>query len=324
MKHSVGWLLVALLAVPALRADDAEKPQSPKEQFQALMKEISEQRTKLLQQYQKTKGEEQQKVLEKYFAVGKQYADKVYALAEKNPKDPVATDALFWIVQNGTGSPVRAKALDKITTLVGEIPLKELVMRLRGLRGMSSSFVEAVFKRAEKDEKDSAAGDLLAWVVTSGSSRTMSEKATSRLLEKYPDHKAIAIVCQSLGRGDSPKAVETLKQILEKSPKAEVKAAAAMALGNNLAAKTDTLGDKLAEADKVAAEAEKYFTMVIDQYAKDNAALKKQAETELKALRTIRVGKEAPIISGPDLDQKEFKLSDYRGKVVLLDFWGHW
>jgi hypothetical protein len=64
--------------------------------------------------------------------------------------------------------------------------------------------------------------------------------------------------------------------------------------------------------------------MVIDQYAKDNAALKKQAETELKALRTIRVGKEAPIISGPDLDQKEFKLSDYRGKVVLLDFWGHW
>ena len=24
------------------------------------------------------------------------------------------------------------------------------------------------------------------------------------------------------------------------------------------------------------------------------------------------------------LDGRHFKLSDYRGKVVVLDFWGHW
>ena len=30
------------------------------------------------------------------------------------------------------------------------------------------------------------------------------------------------------------------------------------------------------------------------------------------------------IVSGEDLDGKPFKLSEYRGKVVLLDFWGHW
>ena len=36
------------------------------------------------------------------------------------------------------------------------------------------------------------------------------------------------------------------------------------------------------------------------------------------------MGKEAPEIKGGDLDGKEFKLSDYRGKVVLLDFWGNW
>jgi peroxiredoxin len=38
----------------------------------------------------------------------------------------------------------------------------------------------------------------------------------------------------------------------------------------------------------------------------------------------LEVGKHAPEIEGEDLDVKEFKLSDYRGKVVLLDFWGHW
>ncbi len=36
------------------------------------------------------------------------------------------------------------------------------------------------------------------------------------------------------------------------------------------------------------------------------------------------VGKRAPEIRGVDLDGKRFKLSDYRGKVVVLDFWGNW
>ena len=36
------------------------------------------------------------------------------------------------------------------------------------------------------------------------------------------------------------------------------------------------------------------------------------------------VGKPAPEIEGEDADGVRFKLSDYRGKVVLLDFWGHW
>lgn len=37
-----------------------------------------------------------------------------------------------------------------------------------------------------------------------------------------------------------------------------------------------------------------------------------------------RVGKPAPDIEGEDVDGVPFKLSDYRGKVVLIDFWGHW
>lgn len=36
------------------------------------------------------------------------------------------------------------------------------------------------------------------------------------------------------------------------------------------------------------------------------------------------VGKLAPEIDGVDLDGVPFKLSDYRGKVVMLDFYGDW
>jgi len=36
------------------------------------------------------------------------------------------------------------------------------------------------------------------------------------------------------------------------------------------------------------------------------------------------VGMAAPVIEGQDVDGVPFKLSDYRGKVVVLDFWGDW
>jgi hypothetical protein len=36
------------------------------------------------------------------------------------------------------------------------------------------------------------------------------------------------------------------------------------------------------------------------------------------------VGDQCREIDGEDIDGAPFKLSDYRGKVVLLDFWGTW
>jgi cytochrome oxidase Cu insertion factor (SCO1/SenC/PrrC family) len=38
----------------------------------------------------------------------------------------------------------------------------------------------------------------------------------------------------------------------------------------------------------------------------------------------LQVGQRAPEIEGEDVDGKRFKLSDFKGKVVVLDFWGFW
>lgn len=57
---------------------------------------------------------------------------------------------------------------------------------------------------------------------------------------------------------------------------------------------------------------------------------KKVAELAAKPddLSSIETGTEAgqlaPEITGEDLDGEVFNLSDYRGKVVMLDFWGDW
>jgi len=41
-------------------------------------------------------------------------------------------------------------------------------------------------------------------------------------------------------------------------------------------------------------------------------------------MRELAIGKVAPEIVGEDLNGKPLKLSDFRGKVVMLSFWGTW
>lgn len=38
----------------------------------------------------------------------------------------------------------------------------------------------------------------------------------------------------------------------------------------------------------------------------------------------LAIGKMAPELAGSDLDGVDFKLSDYKGKVTVVDFWGVW
>ena len=55
-----------------------------------------------------------------------------------------------------------------------------------------------------------------------------------------------------------------------------------------------------------------------------NEAILKEAADALFEIEHLQVGCTAPDITAKDVDGVDFKLSDYRGKVVLLDFWGFW
>ena len=48
------------------------------------------------------------------------------------------------------------------------------------------------------------------------------------------------------------------------------------------------------------------------------------AQGQVQSPADLAIGKVAPEISGVDVEGRKFKLSDYRGKVVVLDFWGDW
>ena len=51
---------------------------------------------------------------------------------------------------------------------------------------------------------------------------------------------------------------------------------------------------------------------------------KEWVASKIRAIESLKIGGPAPEIDGQDLDGVKFKLSDYRGKVVMLDFWGYW
>jgi hypothetical protein len=89
--------------------------------------------------------------------------------------------------------------------------------------------------------------------------------------------------------------------------------------------------NKKPDTEGLAAAAEKAMEAVRKDYGdcpwlirEGYGTLGDYAKAELFELRHLRVGKVAPDIEGEDLDGVKFKLSDYRGKVVLLDFWGDW
>ena len=79
-------------------------------------------------------------------------------------------------------------------------------------------------------------------------------------------------------------------------------------------------------------ERDKEVRQLMETVAKEFADVKdargrsigKRAEGWLFEKDNLSVGKTAPEIEGTDLSDVAFKLSDYRGKVVLLDFWGNW
>jgi len=66
----------------------------------------------------------------------------------------------------------------------------------------------------------------------------------------------------------------------------------------------------------------KSYEFIVDHYG--GALTLKPLEEKLPERPSLEVGHPAPDFSFLDFEGKKHRLSDYRGKVVLLDFWGTW
>jgi hypothetical protein len=289
MHRTLLMLLFTVLALPpGLRATDP--PKTPADTLKAIQQEQRQNEEKLDKAYPTAKTDAQRnKLFEENRKGNEACARRAVELARKHPKDPVAWQALVWVTTGGIGfSPPTVEALDLI-------------------------------------RKDYISDKRLAPVVRMGFA----------YWSIYPETE------------------EFLREAVQKNPGREVQGLASLNLARLLA--DDAEASRMAQADpawlkrwevaqwpkalikkwrtsdpdKLTKEAERVYQQIIDRYADvkpehSKLTLGRRAEAALFEIRHLTVGRKAPEIAGEDIDGKRFKLSDYRGKVVLLDFWGNW
>jgi hypothetical protein len=124
-----------------------------------------------------------------------------------------------------------------------------------------------------------------------------------------------------VGRHNERVAEIAEKHIGDKAVKGQI----ALVLGQSLRDAADRAYQKhnKARSEQLAKRAGELFTRVATGPG-ESPALVTSAEDALYQLKHLSVGKPAPDITAEDIEGKKLKLSDFRGKVVVLDFWGNW
>ncbi|MBK9386984.1 MAG: redoxin domain-containing protein [Planctomycetes bacterium] len=152
-----------------------------------------------------------------------------------------------------------------------------------------------------------------------GAAPSIADDAWVTLLRDHAASDQIGRAVQTVGRMGrtlgGEKVRSMLTNVIEKNPSEAIVVEARFARASTV------LGDEEA-SDDARAMAKADFQAVMA--SKAVPALAQRAEGQLFVLQNLQIGMTAPDIEANDLDGVAFKLSDYRGKVVVLDFWGDW
>ena len=163
---------------------------------------------------------------------------------------------------------------------------------------------------AEKHPGTEAAAQALVQVLRLGPAKSA---ALETLLKKHIGSPALKDAVWNLRW--QPGGKKALTEIAEKSPHADVRGLALLTYAQTL---KDT--DRAAALEAFGKIKEDYGTV---PYRAD-VTLGAKADAEIFELTKLAIGQPAPEIEGEDIDGSPMKLSDFKGKVVVLDFWGDW
>ncbi len=225
-------------------------------------------------------------------------------------------------------------------------------------KGGSDDIVAARRKFAERaeafmkaDPRGSMAVRARVWLVLSNLEPTKNAQLLDELLAKDIASPDLIELTDALRPNSMPQAREVLETLVEKAGDRSVRGRALRTLADHVKAELDgvravdagqiergalakSLGNDRAVAalklgvDGLTAQYADMLGRVAKDYAdvKDSRgrAIGPRAEGALFEMQHLQIGMIAPDIEAEDIDGTTFKLSDYRGKVVVVDFWGHW
>ena len=274
-------------SVAAAQEEGKDKSATPAEQYRALLKEFQ-----AAAYFQTTNQVERQAIVDRV----DQATVRLLALVAKHPKEPFALDALTYVV-------TQEYWLNMHTSHPG-------------------------------------------W-----GKESPQAGAIALLLRDHLQSDQLIETCKRVSFGFRQECETFLRTVLAKNPHREVQGAACLRLAQLLAGRVEKLAvlkdqpdltrryeglfgrdyiDALQRQDraKVMKEAESLYEQASDKYGDVklpyNETVGEVARTDLFEIRHLTVGKVETDIEGEDQDGQRFKLSDYRGKVVLLYFWSEY
>lgn len=182
--------------------------------------------------------------------------------------------------------------------------------------------VTPLIARAQGAAKDYAGTDdavpFLVFVIERGAERDATIAAFETLADKHLNHTGLVQVAQTIVYLPRMASEEQAQGLLEKLARSKVPDVHAAAL----------LGKHQQTIEKADRNGEAYKTARAELLEAAKGEISDDLKSDIRELIDTRekfgVGNIAPDIEGTDLDGVAFKLSDYKGKVVFLDFWGDW
>lgn len=215
-----------------------------------------------------------------------------------------------------------AKQAEALRATAAKLLLPVASTPLRGQTGLQEEAVESLWALTKTDPESADIGALSA-VGFYGDSET-SSAAFNAIMKHHLDHKDIGKILSIAPRRVTP-AYEAIVKEVVKNGEGDDQVQAAISLAKYIPLRDGKL-DRSALNDKELADLEKESKSLRELLGSfdGDSELHKKAQDELFVLENLTVGAKAMNIVGTDLEGEEFKLSDYRGKIVFLDFWGDW
>ena len=170
------------------------------------------------------------------------------------------------------------------------------------------------------DLKEEGVDKVIEWVIENGYAQ--ERKKVGEMIWSLPKNDQLMLTyLRTLGfYGEK----EQLEAMIEKLPNGNVHQKARFRLALLVA---EDAQRNLTLTDTQRAAANQSVVSILDKLEKeedlDEILQKWIKDLRYKVTRLV-VGCEAPEIEVVDQDGRKFRLSDYRGKVVLLPFWGIW
>lgn len=191
----------------------------------------------------------------------------------------------------------------------------------------TAAYARKALAVARKYPNDPVAVKALVFAVQNGRGSPAQAEAVGILVHNHLDSAELSKVVELLASSESPEAEKDLRTIIEKSPHHDVRGLATYALARyygNQASDNDVTEEQRQRYNEKRLPLLKEIVGTYSDVQRYGRPLAKAASGDLYEIEHLSVGMLAPDIEGDDLEGKPFKLADYRGKVVLLDFWGNW